>query len=117
MSLAVNTHSLSLNIANNLNNNQAKLSTATSATATFTQTDTATDTVNISNATSGAKQKSASSLQSSVENIAATLAHIKNEGFAKQSANLLREQFTQHPLTAMLAQANQSPQDVLALLR
>lgn len=123
MSLAVNTHSLSLNIPNNVNNNQAKLSTASSETAALTTILDAApdDTIRVSSTALGAYQNtfapSITSLQSSVESMAATLARIRNEGFAQQSANLLRTQFTQYPLTAMLAQANQSPQEVLVLLR
>jgi len=120
MSLTVNTNSLALNAQNNLNNNQARLSTVTSATAALTTTGTSIDTINVSSA--GAYQNTfapaaTGNLQSSVENMAATLGRIRDEGFAQQSAKLSRMQFTQYPLTAMLAQANQSSHDVLALLR
>ncbi|MGZ5075008.1 MAG: flagellin [Methylobacter sp.] len=101
-------------------NNPAKPSVTASATVALPEMDTATDTINIGGASLGAYQNSfaspAASLQSSVEKMASTLGRIRDEGFAEQSAGLSKTHFTQHPLTAMLAQANLSSHDVLALL-
>ena len=42
---------------------------------------------------------------------------IMDTDYAAETANLARHQIMQHAAMAMLAQANQSPKDVLALLR
>ncbi len=101
-------------------NNPAKPSATASTTVVLPAMDAATDTINISNASLGAYPNTftspAPSLQASVDKMAATLGRIRDEGFAKQSASQSQEHFTQHPLTAMLAQANLSSHDVLALL-
>jgi flagellin-like hook-associated protein FlgL len=108
-----------LNSQNNVTN-PAKPSATASETAELTTMATSTDTINISGASLGAYQNtftpSATNLQASVEKMASTLGRIREEGFAKQSAGLSREQFTQHPFTALLSQANLSSHDVLALL-
>jgi flagellin len=58
-----------------------------------------------------------SSLQVSVENQAAARSRIMDADFATETANLSRAQIMQQAGTAMVAQANQMPQQVLALLR
>ncbi len=56
-------------------------------------------------------------LQTSSENLAASRSRIRDTDFAKETAELTRTQILQQAGTAMLAQANQVPQNVLSLLR
>jgi len=56
-------------------------------------------------------------LQSSIENQSAARSRIMDADFAAETANLSRAQILQQAGTAMLAQANQAPQNVLGLLR
>ncbi|TXT38905.1 MAG: Flagellin/flagellar hook associated protein [Comamonadaceae bacterium] len=58
-----------------------------------------------------------SSLQISSENQSAARGRIQDADFASETANLSRAQILQQAGTAMVAQANQLPQGVLALLR
>ena len=56
-------------------------------------------------------------LRSAVENQSAAKGRIMDADFAAETANLSRSQILQQAGTAMVAQANQLPQGVLALLR
>jgi len=56
-------------------------------------------------------------LQTSAENLTASRSRIQDADFAAETANLSRAQVLQQAGTAMVAQANQLPQGVLALLR
>jgi flagellin len=56
-------------------------------------------------------------LQVSAENMSAARSRIQDADFASETANLSRAQILQQAGTAMVAQANQLPQGVLALLR
>jgi flagellin len=56
-------------------------------------------------------------LRTAVENQAAARGRIMDADFAAETANLSRTQILQQAGTAMIAQANQLPQNVLALLR
>ncbi|WP_313244159.1 flagellin [Stenotrophomonas rhizophila] len=56
-------------------------------------------------------------LQTSTENLSASRSRIRDTDFAKETAELTRTQILQQAGTAMLAQANQVPQNVLSLLR
>jgi flagellin len=56
-------------------------------------------------------------LQSAAENQAAAKGRIMDADFATETSNLSRAQILQQAGTAMIAQANQLPQGVLALLR
>jgi flagellin len=58
-----------------------------------------------------------SNLQVASENTAAARSRIMDADFASETANLSRSQILQQAGTAMVAQANQLPQGVLALLR
>ena len=51
------------------------------------------------------------------ENLSASRSRIQDADFAAETANLSRSQILQQAGTAMVAQANQLPQGVLALLR
>ncbi len=77
--------------------------------------------VNDQRATYGAVQNRfeavISSLQTSVENISASRGRIMDADFASETANMSRAQILQQAGTAMVAQANQLPQQVLTLLR
>ena len=83
--------------------------------------DTALDTVNAARATLGATQNRfeavVSNLQVAAENQSAARSRIMDADFASETANLSRAQILQQAGTAMLAQANQLPQNVLSLLR
>ncbi|GAA4417593.1 flagellin [Acidovorax lacteus] len=58
-----------------------------------------------------------SNLQVTSENLSASRSRILDADFAAETANLSRSQILQQAGTAMVAQANQLPQGVLALLR
>ena len=77
--------------------------------------------VNSSRADLGAIQNRFSSvvanLQTSSENLSASRSRIMDTDFAAETAELSRTQILQQAGTAMLAQANQIPQNVLSLLR
>jgi len=98
-------------------------STTTSATlkTVIDNIDKALDTVNSQRATLGATQSRfdavISNLQVSVENQSAAKSRIMDADFASETANLSRSQVLQQAGNAMVAQANQLPQQVLSLLR
>ena len=83
--------------------------------------DLALDTVNNQRATFGATQSRfdaiISNLQQAVENQAAARSRIMDADFAAETASLSRAQILQQAGTAMVAQANQLPQQVLKLLQ
>lgn len=58
-----------------------------------------------------------SNLQSSSENLTASRSRVMDADFAMETATLSRGQILQQAATAMVAQANQLPQAVVALLR
>ena len=57
------------------------------------------------------------SLSVTAENTSASRSRIMDADFATETANLSRAQILQQAGTAMVAQANQLPQGVLALLK
>ncbi|MGJ8670580.1 MAG: flagellin [Oceanococcus sp.] len=57
-----------------------------------------------------------SNLQTTSENLSASRSRIQDTDFAAETANLTRGQILQQAGTAMLAQANAAPQNVLSLL-
>jgi len=59
----------------------------------------------------------ANNLAVTSENLSASRSRIQDADFASETANLSRAQILQQAGTAMVAQANQLPQGVLALLR
>ena len=99
----------------------ADISTAAGATAVISAIDGDLDDVNTARAESGALQGRfeaiVTQLQVSVENTAAARGRIMDADVAAETANLSRAQILQQAGTAMVAQANQMPQSVLALLR
>lgn len=86
----------------------------------ITNIDSAIDTINSERATLGASQSRfdsvISNLQISVENQSAARSRIMDADFAAETANLSRAQILQQAGNAMVAQANQMPQQVLQLL-
>ena len=58
-----------------------------------------------------------SNLSTVSENLSSSRSRIKDADFATETANLSRNQILQQAGTAMLAQANSLPQNVLSLLR
>ena len=62
-------------------------------------------------------ESTVTNLQTSSENLSASRSRIQDADFASETANLSRSQILQQAGTAMVAQANQLPQGVLALLR
>lgn len=97
------------------------LTTAAGATAALTAIDNALASVNNSRGTLGAVQNrftsTISSLQTTSENLTAARSRIQDTDFAAETAELSRTSILQQAGTAMLAQANQSSQGVLSLLR
>ena len=93
----------------------------TAATAAITALDTQLAAVNANRADLGAVQNRFSSVVSNLsinsENLSAARSRIQDADFAKESAALTRNQILQQAGTAMLAQANQSSQSVLSLIR
>ncbi|WP_457423918.1 flagellin N-terminal helical domain-containing protein [Roseateles sp. P5_E7] len=87
----------------------------------ITNIDAALDKVNGERATLGASQNRfdavISNLQVAVENQSASRSRIMDADFAQETANLSRAQILQQAGNTMVAQANQLPQQVLALLR
>ena len=95
--------------------------TAASIKTVIDNIDLAISTVSDQRAVMGASQSRFDSvianLQSSVENQTAARSRIMDTDFAAETANLSRSQILQQAGNAMVAQANQLPQQVLTLLR
>lgn len=83
--------------------------------------DTALNAANLTRAQYGATQNQFESivgnLRSNSESLSAARGRIMDADYAQETANLSRAQVLQQAGTAMVAQANQGPQGVLALLR
>ena len=97
------------------------LSTAAGSQAALTVLDKAINTVTDSRASMGAYQNrltaSVANLETTSMNMQASRSRILDTDYAKETTNLARSQIIQQAATAMLAQANQSAQSVLALLK
>ena len=95
--------------------------TAASIKTVIDNIDLAISTVSDQRAVMGASQSRFDSvianLQTSVENQTAARSRIMDTDFAAETANLSRSQILQQAGNAMVAQANQLPQQVLTLLR
>jgi flagellin len=94
---------------------------ATAIATVITDIDAALDEINGQRAVFGASQNRFSAvitnLQTSVENQSAARSRIMDADFAAETANMSRAQILQQAGTAMVAQANQLPQNVLRLLQ
>ena len=97
------------------------LSTATGSQAALSVLDKAINTVTDSRASMGAYQNrltaSVANLEVTSMNLQASRSRILDTDYAKETTNLAKSQIIQQAATAMLAQANQSAQSVLALLK
>ena len=97
------------------------ISTAKGATDALSTIDAALANISSQRSVLGAVQNrfesTVSNLQSTSENLTASRSRIQDADFAQETANLSRSQILQQAGTAMVAQANQLPQGVLALLR
>jgi flagellin len=97
------------------------LSTQAGAAAALALVDTAIDTVNSSRAGLGAVQNrfeaTVSNLTSTVTNLTEARSRIEDADFSAETTQLAKSQILNQASTAMLAQANQSQQGVLSLIR
>ena len=97
------------------------ISSVAGANAALASIDAALTSVNSSRASLGAIQNrfssTVSNLQTSSQNLTASRSRIQDADFAAETANLSRAQVLQQAGTAMIAQANQLPQQVMQLLR
>ena len=97
------------------------VSTQAGAWTALKKVDAAIDSVNSARAGLGALQtrfeNAVSNIAIQTENTSASRGRIVDADFAVETANLSRSQILQQAGTAMVAQANQLPQGVLALLR
>ena len=95
--------------------------TVANATTAITEIDTAINDITNLRATTGAGlsrlDQVVSSLETTSANLSSARGRIMDADFAKETANLTRAQILQQAGTAMLAQANQLPNNVLSLLR
>jgi flagellin len=101
--------------------NSSAVTSVAAANSTILTVDSALAGVSTLRSTFGAIQNRFDSvtanLATSVENLTASRSRIQDADFAVETANLSRSQILQQAGTAMVAQANQLPQGVLALLR
>ena len=97
------------------------ISTASGATTAITTINTALETLNSARATLGAGINqltyAADNMSNAITNYAASKSQIADTDYATATSAMARAQIIQQAATAMLAQANQSPQYVLALLK
>jgi len=97
------------------------VSSASTASTALTQIDSALDLVNSQRATLGAGINqltyAADNMTNISTNTSASRSQIEDTDYAVATTNLAKSQIVQQAATAMLAQANQQPQSVLALLK
>jgi flagellin len=97
------------------------ISTAAGATTALTDVDTALDAVATTRASLGAGMSRLESvvnnLNNNVTNLSEARSRIEDADYAAESTKLAKAQILAQASTAMLAQANQSQQNVLSLLR
>jgi flagellin len=97
------------------------LTTATNATTALGNIDTAIQTVSTERASLGANQNrlehKINNLNVAVENLSASESRIRDTDMAQEMVSFTRSQILSQAGTAMLAQANQQPQQVLKLLQ
>jgi flagellin len=101
--------------------NQVNVLTTDGANDAIQRVDAALQSVSTLRSTFGAVQNrfesTITNLQTTSENLAASRSRILDADFAQETANLTRAQILQQAGVAILAQANQLPQNVLSLLR
>jgi len=97
------------------------LKTAAAATTAITAVDTAIQSVSTTRANLGASQNrlehKINNLNVAVENLSASESRIRDTDMALEMVSFTRSQILSQAGTAMLAQANQAPQNVLQLLK
>jgi flagellin len=97
------------------------ITTVTGANTAMLAIDAALDDVNQARGTLGAVQSrfenAIGNIQTTAENLTAARGRIMDADFAMETANMSRAQILQQAGTAMVAQANQLPQQVLQLLK
>jgi flagellin len=97
------------------------IATAGDASTALTTLDTALTTLTTNQANLGASQNrlqaTVSSLVNRATNLSEARSRIQDANFSEESTNLARSQILSQASTAMLAQANQSQQGVLSLIR
>jgi flagellin len=97
------------------------VTTVQNANAALTAVDAALSAISGSRAALGAYQNRFSSaisnIQTTAENLTASRSRIQDTDFAAETANLTKAQILQQAGTAMVAQANSLPQNVLSLLK
>ena len=102
-------------------NSAAAVDTSANAVASLAYVDTTLTNVNATRATLGAAQSRLEStvnqLVNNVTNLSDARSRIEDADFSAETTNLAKAQILSQASTAMLAQANQSQQGVLSLLR
>jgi len=97
------------------------ITTVAGATSALTSIDAALTTVNNSRASLGGLmnrfEATVSNQNTAITNLSASRSRILDADYAVETTNLAKAQIVQQAATAMLAQANQSSQSVLALLK
>jgi flagellin len=97
------------------------ITTVAGATSALTSIDAALTTVNNSRASLGGLmnrfEATVSNQNTAISNLSASRSRILDANYAVETTNLAKAQIIQQAATAMLAQANQSSQSVLALLK
>jgi flagellin len=101
--------------------NNTSLTTSSNADSALSAIDTAIDAVNTERSTMGAVinrlQFSVSNSTNIVTHLSESRSRIEDVDYSQATSNLARQQIIQQAATAMLAQANQSPNTVLQLLK
>jgi flagellin len=115
-SAATNAASLNSGTVSNLS-----VATAAGANLALSTVDAALTTIDSTRAALGAYQNrfqsAINSIQTTSVNLTASRSRIQDTDFAAETANLTRAQILQQAGTAMVAQANSAPQQVLSLLK
>ena len=113
------TNATEASVLNSVNN--LEVSSVEGANLALATVDAALNTVNNQRAKFGAIQSrfgsTIANLATNSENLSAARSRIRDADFAKETAELTRNQILQQAGTAMLAQANVAPQNVLTLLQ
>jgi len=106
---------------NGLKVNQVDVTTVAGANQAITALDAAINTVSAAQAKSGAINNRLdvviNNLAESSQNMQASRSRILDTDYATETTNLAKQQIISQAATAMLAQANQSSQSVLSLLK
>ena len=106
---------------NGLKISQVDISSVSGATQALTAIDAAINTVSAAQAKSGAINNRldiiVNNLSESNQNMMASRSRILDTDYATETTNLAKQQIIQQAATAMLAQANQSSQSILSLLK